>query len=107
MTMEDHGEAVPRHGWMTQPRSRADIEFNGGRPSSGLGAGKFFPATQVGLSDPDVPTDSPGGPEPVPPDGQIASGGSEPAAVKLDEVRDWPKVVCGRAPRSRSSGTSR
>jgi chitin-binding protein len=92
MTTEDRVEAIPRHGWMTHPRSRADIEFNGGWPSSGLEAGKFFPATRVGLSDPDVPTDNPSGPKPVPPDGQIASGGSEPVAAGLDEVRDWPKV---------------
>lgn len=43
----DRVQAVPRHGWMTHPRSRADIECNGGWPSSGLEAGKFFPATQV------------------------------------------------------------
>ncbi|MFF8387049.1 lytic polysaccharide monooxygenase auxiliary activity family 9 protein [Streptomyces kanasensis] len=91
MATEDRVEAAPRHGWMTHPRSRADIAFNGGWPSSGLEAGKFFPATQVGMADPEVPTDTPSGPKPVPPDGRIASGGSEPAAARLDEVRDWPK----------------
>ncbi|MFJ9773014.1 lytic polysaccharide monooxygenase auxiliary activity family 9 protein [Kitasatospora sp. NPDC101157] len=87
-----NGEAAPRHGRLTNPRSRADIHFKGGWPSNGLEAGKFFPATQVGLSDPDVPTDVVSGPKPVPPDGKIASGGSEPTGAVLDEVRDWQKV---------------
>lgn len=92
MAIEDRTDAAPRHGRMTQPRSRADIEFNGGWPANALEAAKFFPATQAGLVDPDVPTDIRSGPKPVPPDGRIASGGSEPDAVRLDEVRDWPKV---------------
>ncbi|MET8626710.1 lytic polysaccharide monooxygenase auxiliary activity family 9 protein [Kitasatospora sp. NPDC004669] len=92
MAAKNHGEAAPRHGWMTNPRSRADIHFNGGWPSNGLEAGKFFPAAQVGLPDPDAPGDVRSGPKPVPPDGKIASGGSEPAGAVLDEVRNWPKV---------------
>lgn len=39
MATEDRIDAAPRHGWMTHPRSRADIEFDGGWPSSGLEAG--------------------------------------------------------------------
>ncbi|MDX3800482.1 lytic polysaccharide monooxygenase auxiliary activity family 9 protein [Streptomyces sp. AK04-3B] len=92
MAREGRSDVAPAHGWLTHPRSRADIEFNGGWPANGLEAGKFFPATRVGLTDPDAPTDSPSGPTPTPPDGQIASGGSQPDAVKLDEVRDWPKT---------------
>ncbi|GII63500.1 chitin-binding protein [Sphaerisporangium krabiense] len=91
MAMEDV-DVAPRHGRVTHPRSRADIEFNSGWLANALEGGKFFPATRIGLTDPDVPTDVPSGPKPVPPDGQIASGGSEPEAVRLDEVRDWPKV---------------
>ncbi|MFF2625352.1 lytic polysaccharide monooxygenase auxiliary activity family 9 protein [Kitasatospora griseola] len=92
MAVQHHPGGGHRHGWLMHPRSRADIEFNGGWPANGLEAGKFFPATELGLPDPDAPSDPPNGPKPVPPDGRIASGGSEPAAVKLDEVRDWPKV---------------
>lgn len=92
MAIEDRTDAAPRHGRMSNPRSRADIEFDGGWPADGLEAGKFFPAAETGLSDPDAPSDPPSGPKPVPPDGKIASGGSEPDAARLDEVRDWPKV---------------
>jgi chitin-binding protein len=92
VAIEDRADAAPRHGRMSNPRSRADIEFDGGWPADGLEGGKFFPATEIGLSDPDAPSDSPSGPKPVPPDGRIASGGSEPDAAVLDEVRDWPKV---------------
>ncbi|MGW0575716.1 lytic polysaccharide monooxygenase auxiliary activity family 9 protein [Streptomyces sp. NPDC002920] len=84
-------DAAPLHGWVTQPPSRAARLFNDGYPSNALEAGKFFPATEAGRTDPlqpsDVPSDMP------PPDGKIASAGYPGGgAPQLDEVRDWRKV---------------
>ncbi|MFF4606904.1 lytic polysaccharide monooxygenase auxiliary activity family 9 protein [Streptomyces sp. NPDC001339] len=84
-------DVAPSHGWVTQPPSRAAILFNDGYPSNALEAGKFFPATQGGLTDPlqpaDIPSDTP------PPDGKIASAGyTHGGAPQLDEVREWKKV---------------
>ncbi|MEU9454749.1 lytic polysaccharide monooxygenase auxiliary activity family 9 protein [Streptomyces sp. NPDC048277] len=89
--MQQNG-ATPAHGGTSNPPSRAYLHFDGGWPFTGLEAGKFFPATEKGLSDPEVPTDVVSGPKTPPPDGRIASGGHEPEAAVLDEVRDWPKV---------------
>ncbi|GAA2195448.1 lytic polysaccharide monooxygenase [Streptomyces bangladeshensis] len=83
--------ATPRHGWMTEPPSRAQLLFDDPYPSCALEAGKFFPATQGGLTDPVQPADVAG--DTPPPDGKIASAGyPHGGAPQLDEVRDWPKV---------------
>jgi predicted carbohydrate-binding protein with CBM5 and CBM33 domain len=91
MATQETSQAAPRHGWVGQPPSRAALLFNDDYPSNALEAGKFFPATQKGLTDPlqpsDVPSDTP------PPDGKIASAGyAQGGAPQLDQVRDWPKV---------------
>jgi chitin-binding protein len=91
MASQDTAEAAPRHGWVAQPPSRAALLFHDDYPSNALEAGKFFPATRGGLTDPlqpsDVPSDTP------PADGKIASAGYDKGgAPQLDEVRDWPKT---------------
>ncbi|PDP89524.1 chitin-binding protein [Glycomyces fuscus] len=78
----------PRHGLITEPRSRAQIYLQEWQ-AAGLEAGKFFPAAQAGMSDPYASTDVPNAEPPA--DGRIASAGKEFAAA-LDEPRgDWSK----------------
>ncbi|WP_416985003.1 lytic polysaccharide monooxygenase auxiliary activity family 9 protein [Streptomyces sp. T028] len=90
-TARSDQDAAPFHGWVTQPPSRAALLFNDGYPSNALEAGKFFPATQAGLTDPLQPSDVASATPP--PDGKIASAGyTDGGAPRLDEVRDWRKV---------------
>lgn len=83
----------PRHGHVFQPESRAYFAWLEGKLDPGalnqLEAGKFFPATEGGLTDPVAPTDLPNATPPA--DGKIASGGNT-FALFLDEPRsDWTK----------------
>jgi chitin-binding protein len=82
--------ASPRHAAVTRPPSRADLHLGDWRAHD-LEAGKFFPRTEGGLSDPYAPEDVPSA---VPPaDGQIASAGRSHSA-ELDEPRtDWQKTA--------------
>ncbi|MGI5489458.1 lytic polysaccharide monooxygenase auxiliary activity family 9 protein [Microtetraspora malaysiensis] len=77
-----------RHGNVISPPSRAGIHLEPWQ-AAGLETGKFFPALQAGLRDPDAPDDVPNNTPPV--DGKIASAGLDFAA-SLDEPRDdWTK----------------
>lgn len=79
----------PRHGAVTQPRSRAEIHFGDWR-AHGLEAGKFFPATESNMRDSYAPDDVVSATPP--PDGKIASAGRD-FATELDQVRtDWQKT---------------
>ncbi|MFH8574141.1 lytic polysaccharide monooxygenase auxiliary activity family 9 protein [Streptomyces sp. NPDC017993] len=87
-----------RHGSVTSPESRAQLHLADWQ-AAGLEAGKFFPRTEAGLTDPFAPDDTVNA-EP-PQDGRIASAGQEFAA-KLDEPdshQDWHKhqVRAGQA----------
>jgi chitin-binding protein len=77
-----------RHGAVSDPPSRAQIYLPEWQ-AAGLEAGKFFPRTESGLSDPFAADDAVS--STPPPDGRIASAGRDFAAV-LDETRpDWSK----------------
>ncbi len=80
--------ATPRHGSVSNPRSRADIHLSAWQAAA-LEAGKFFPALQAGLHDPYAADDVANNTPPV--DGRIASAGLD-FASSLDEPRtDWAK----------------
>ncbi|ABC38514.1 lytic polysaccharide monooxygenase auxiliary activity family 9 protein [Burkholderia thailandensis] len=87
----------PRHGRVITPESRAVYLYEAGRLDFGqvneLEGGKFFPATQSGLRDPDAPDDVANGAPPR--DGEIASGGrTADARAQLNEpdsVAHWQK----------------
>ncbi|AOJ00548.1 lytic polysaccharide monooxygenase auxiliary activity family 9 protein [Burkholderia sp. BDU5] len=95
---EKHSAAIsPKHGRVITPKSRAVFLHEAGKLDLGqvneLEGGKFFPATQGGLKDPDAPDDVANG---VPPrDGEIASGGrTADARAQLNEpdsVAHWQK----------------
>ncbi|MFD9393791.1 lytic polysaccharide monooxygenase auxiliary activity family 9 protein [Streptomyces sp. NPDC060000] len=77
-----------RHGAVSSPPSRAHLYLEDWQ-ANGLEAGKFFPQTQAGLSDPFAPSDVVNAQPPE--DRRIASAGKDFAA-SLDEVgRDWKK----------------
>lgn len=77
-----------RHGSVIKPASRAAIYLEPWQ-AAGLEAGKFFPQTKSGQSDPFAPDDVVNAQPPA--DGRIASAGQDFAA-SLDEVRpDWQK----------------
>jgi chitin-binding protein len=77
-----------RHGAVSEPRSRGQIYLEPWQ-AHGLEAGKFFPCTESGLTDPYAPDDVVNS-EP-PEDGRIASAGHDFAKI-LDEPRtDWSK----------------
>ncbi|MET8019208.1 lytic polysaccharide monooxygenase auxiliary activity family 9 protein [Streptomyces decoyicus] len=91
-------EREARHGTVTRPESRAQLHLADWQ-AAGLEAGKFFPATESGLTDAYAPDDVANF-EP-PQDGRIASAGKDFAA-KLDEPdaqQDWHKhpVSAGKA----------
>ncbi|MBF8658556.1 lytic polysaccharide monooxygenase auxiliary activity family 9 protein [Pseudomonas putida] len=84
---------TPAHGGISKPESRAFIaEKNGkieGNLQYGIEGGKFFPATQGGLLDPDAKDDVRNIAPPA--DGQIASA-QRPGAAYLDTPgQHWDK----------------
>lgn len=78
----------PQHGRINKPESRASKIL--GWAANALESGKFFPATESGLTDPFAPEDYPN--FAPPPDGKIASAGFS-GAEEMDEYGEdrWPK----------------
>lgn len=82
-----------RHGHIATPASRAYFAWQEGKLNAGQlnqrEAGKFFPATQAGLSDAVAPTDSPNA---VPPrDGEIASANQGDGRFLDEPGTHWKK----------------
>ncbi|WDD91870.1 lytic polysaccharide monooxygenase [Burkholderia sp. FERM BP-3421] len=92
--------AAGAHGRITDPPSRIVLCTLGQNPNCDIDAwqanamenGKFFPATQGGLTDPFAPADAKNAPPP--PDGDIAGASTGGSVTVLDEQSPdrWTKV---------------
>ncbi|WP_442897134.1 lytic polysaccharide monooxygenase [Erwinia sp. CGal63] len=92
MSSNTFGAAL-RHGHIATPASRAFFAWQEGKLNAGQlnqrEAGKFFPATQSGLTDPVAPTDSPNA---LPPrDGEIASANQGDGRFLDEPGTHWKK----------------